>query len=184
MTPDDLEATKYLSAVRSALQRYRVPQHAEIVYDLRNHISEATGSGKSLTDVIAGLGPSDHLARAYAMELLINPPKDSRATAVVRFIKILSLVIAGGFFSLCITFTLAILGLSLLAAGLAFIVGGLLQSVGQHPWWINTGNLPPLAVVAIGPLTSLIGAGACWVLWRYVRMIARTLRKMLPAPVL
>jgi uncharacterized membrane protein len=184
MTSSDLAATRYLAELRNALQRYRVPQHEEILFDLKNHISEAMGSGKSLEAVIAAFGPPDLLARAYAMELLINPPKASKIAGAVRLVKILSLVVAGGFFSLCITFTLALLGLSLLAAGPALIVGGVLQSAGQHPWWINTGPLTPLAVIAIGLLASLIGAGVCWVLWRYVRMTARTLRKILPGPML
>jgi uncharacterized membrane protein len=170
-----------LGEFRSALQLYRVPQSEEIVFDVKNHISEAMGSGKSPADVIAALGLPDVLARAYAMELLLNPPKDSRATATVRLLKILSLVIAGGFLSLCITLTLAVLGLTLIASGPALVAGGVLQSMGEHPSWINMGPLSPLAVISIGPVVSIAGCGVCLILWRYAQMTARTLRKLLPA---
>ena len=182
MTQSDQTATRYLTQFQSALQRYRVPQAGEIVVDLENHISEALGSGKSLNEVIKALGPYDQLARGYALELLVNPPKDSQATAAVRFLRILGFVIAGSVLSLCIVFTLGLLGISLLAAGPALVVGGILQSMGEHPWWINTGNLPPLVVISIGPISSAAGWGICWVLWRYIRMTARTVRKVLPVP--
>lgn len=180
MTQSDQTTTRYLIQFQSALQRYRVPQAEEITADLQNHISEALGSGKALSDIITALGPYDQLARSYALELLVNHPKDSQATAAVRFLKIFSLVIAGSVLSLCIVFTLGSLGITLLAAGPSLVIGGILQSMGEHPWWIHTGNLPPLIVISIGPILSVAGWGVCWVLWRYVRMTARTARRILP----
>jgi uncharacterized membrane protein len=182
MTANDPTATRYLSQFRVCLERYRVPSPDEIVIDLGNHISEATGAGKPVAVVIAALGSPDKLARAYAIELLLNPPKESRTTAVMRVLRITGLLVAGGFFSLFIVFTLGLIGLALLATGPALIVGGVLQSLGDHPWWINTGNLSPLAVISLGPLALAVGAGICWILWRYIRMTARTMRKILPAP--
>jgi uncharacterized membrane protein len=180
MTQNDHMAVRYLSRFRIALQRYRVPHAEEIVDDLRNHISEAKTSDKSYAEIVAALGSPDKLARAYAVELLIDPPKDTPVATVIRFLKILSLIIAESFVSLCIAVTLGSFGISLLLAGPAMVIGGILEAVGAHPWWINTGNLPPLAVVALGPVTSAFGWGACWLLWRYVRMMSRRLRKVLP----
>lgn len=182
MTQGNQMTTHYLGQFQSALRRYRVPQEEEIVAELRNHISEALESGKPLEDIIKALGPCDQLARGYALELLVNPPKDYRATAVVRFLKILSLVIAGSVLSLFIVSTLGLLGGMLLAAGPSLVVGGILQAMGKQPWWIHTGSLPPLAVIAIGPVASLAGWVVCWILWRYVRMTARKVRKIMPMP--
>jgi uncharacterized membrane protein len=182
MTQSDQSATRYLIHFQSALQRYRVPQAEEIVADLQNHISEALSSGKSHSEVINALGPFDQLARSYAVELLVNFPRNTQVTLASRYLRIASFVIAGSVLSLGIVVTLGLVGVTLLAAGPSLVVGGILQWLGEHPWWINTGNLPPLAVISLGPIASVAGWGVCWVLWRYILMTARTVRRILPVP--
>ena len=183
MIPTEQIETLYLSQFRMALERYRVPNAAEITSDLMNHISEASSSGKPINDALNALGTPEQLARAYAIELLIGPPKHGRITGAFRALRILSLVIAGGFLSLCIVATLGFLGLSLVAAGPALIVGGILRWMGEHPWWITGDPLSPVEIELLGILSLVLGCGALWLLWGYVRVTVRTVRKLLPVSI-
>lgn len=182
MSPTDQATTLYLTQFQKALLRHRVPNAEEISTDLRNHVLEATDSGKPITDVIAALGSPDQLARAYAMELLLSPPENTRMAGGIRILKVLSLVVAGGFLSLCVVATLGFLGLSLVVAGPAMVVGGILRWMGAHPSWVTPGPLSPVEVMLLGIVVFAIGCSACWLLWGYVRVTARTIRKLLPAP--
>jgi len=183
MSSTDQTATLYLSRFQMALERYRVPNPAEITADLMNHISEASGSGKPINAALDALGTPDELARAYAMELLVTPPRPSRFAGVFRILRILSLVIAGGFLSFCIVATLGLVGLFLVVAGPAMVFGGILQWMGEHPWWISAGPLSPAQVALLGILMLILGCGALWLLWRYARVTVRTVRKLLPVPI-
>src|SRR5688572_29011515 len=66
---------RYMASFEAALQRHDLPEWKEIGADLRSHIAEAQGYGKPLDEVLAALGPADTLARAYAVELKINPDR-------------------------------------------------------------------------------------------------------------
>ena len=180
MSSAEPEVTIYLNEFRVALRRYRVPNSAEISADLSNHIAEAASSGKPIADVLRALGSPDELARAYAIELLVSPPEHSRIPDVFRVLKILSVVVGGGFLSLFIVVTLGLVGSALILGGSAMIVSAIFQQMGKHPWWFNLGPLSPETVALPGTLLFVVGAGALWLLWVYVRITARTARKLLP----
>ena len=180
MTQADPAIAQYMSRFEAALRRYGLPEWAEISSDLRSHIDEAESFGKPVADVIAALGPPDALARAYAVELLMAPPKNARATAVVRVLKIAGVVIAGSFISLIVAITLGGFGLSFLLAGVILFIGGGLKAAGVYLPFVSTGELPPLAVMALGPVALAVGWGICWLLWLYIRIAARALRGTLP----
>ena len=181
MSQEDPMIAQYMTRFQCALRRYSVPESAEIAADVRSHIAEALNYGKPLGAVVATLGPADTLARAYAVELLMHEPRDARLRFVGRVLKILGLVIAGSFLSLIMVVTLGGLGLCFLLAGMILIVGGGLEALGVHLAHVQTGGLPPFVTMALGPVAFAIGWGFCWLLWRYVRTAARTLRKALPA---
>lgn len=180
MTQGELAIAQYMSRFEEALRRYGVPAWAEIAGDLKSHIAEAEGYGKPIADVMTALGSPDALARAYAVELLMAPPRDARATAAARFIRISGVVIAGSFISLVVAITLGGFGLSFLLAGVILIIGGGLQAAGVYLPFVQTGGLPPLAVIALGPVALAVGWGMCCLLRLYIRMAARALRRTLP----
>jgi uncharacterized membrane protein len=169
-----------MSRFEAALRHYGVPEWPEIASDLKSHIAEAESYGKPPGDVLAALGPPDTLARAYAVELLMAPPQDARAIAVMRFLKIAGVVIAGSFVSLVVTIMLGGFGLSFLLAGVILIIGGGLEAAGVHLSFVSTGGLPALAVMGLGPVALALGWAMSWLLWLYVRLAARALRRTLP----
>ncbi len=64
---------RYLTCLESAINEYEFPERQEITDEIRNHIAEATAAGQGLAAVLETLGPADVLARAYAVELGLNP---------------------------------------------------------------------------------------------------------------
>ncbi len=64
---------RYLTCLESAINEYELAERQEITDEIRNHIAEATAAGQGLAAVLETLGPADVLARAYAVELGLNP---------------------------------------------------------------------------------------------------------------
>ena len=181
MTQAEPAITQFMGRFEAALRHYGLPEWPEIASDLKSHIAEAESHGKPLADVMAALGSPDTLARAYAVELLMAPPpQDARAIAVMRFLRIAGVVIAGSFISLVVAITLGGFGLSFLLAGAILIIDGGLEAAGVHLPFVSTGGLPPLAVMALGPVALALGWGMSWLLWIYIRLAARALRRTLP----
>jgi uncharacterized membrane protein len=172
---------QYMSRFESALRRYGLPDWQGIAADLRSHIAEAESYGKPLASVLEAIGPADPLARAYAVELLLeHPPQNARAKSIGRFIKIAGLVLAGSFISFVVVTVLASFGLSFLLSGVVLLAVGALEAAGVPLAHVSTGGLAPIAIIAMGPIMLALGWGACWLLWRYVRAAAQALRKVLP----
>ncbi|MES1158855.1 MAG: hypothetical protein ABUL42_03070 [Terricaulis silvestris] len=172
--------TQYMARFEAALGRFRLPEAREIAMDVRSHIAEAQGYGKSLDEVLATLGPADALARAYAVELLMDAPKNARGDKVMRFFQLLAIVIAGSFLSLIVATIFGGFGISFALAGMILIVGGGLEALGVHLAHVQTGGLPPLATMALGPVAFAIAWGCFWLLGLYVKAAARAVRRMLP----
>ncbi|HVY83596.1 MAG TPA: hypothetical protein VG943_00560 [Caulobacterales bacterium] len=182
MSPqEDPMVTHYMARFESALRRYGVPEAQEIALDVRSHIAEALGYGRPLDSVMSTLGQPDALARAYAVELLMHPPKDARVDAVMRFLRILALVIAGSFVSLIVATVLGAFGLSFLLAAIILLMGGVLEAFGVQLAHVHTGGLPPWAVIALSPVAGVVAWFFFWLLWLYVRAAARAVRRALPS---
>lgn len=171
---------RYMSRFEGTLKNYDLKEWSEIAIDLRSHINEAIGYGKPVDAVLEGLGPADTLARAYAVELLMQPPGDPRAKAATRFLKVAGLLIAGSFVTLIVATTLGSIGVSFILSGIVLIVIGGFEAAGVHLPHVRMGPLHPWGVIAIGPLMLVFGWGACWTLWAYLRFLARAVRKALP----
>ena len=81
---------RYLGSFAAAFDEFEASDRDEIVQELRNHIMEARASGTNLDSVLEALGPADALARAYAVELALNPrPADEvqRQTGVLAAMR-------------------------------------------------------------------------------------------------
>ena len=181
MSQEDAKIARYMAGFEAMLRKHRVPEAGEITTDVRGHIAEALSYGKPLDEIMTTLGPADALARAYAVELLMHAPKDSRGATALRVLAIIGLVIAGSLLSLVLVVALGGFGLSFLLAGMILIVCGGLEALGIHLAHVQTGGLAPWAVIALGPVALAIGWGFCWLLWLYVRAAAGAIRKALPA---
>jgi uncharacterized membrane protein len=73
MIPDHPIAVRYMNTLQQALGDLAPAERAEILTEIRNHISDATAAGAAIDDVLRALGPAEQLARGYRVELLLNP---------------------------------------------------------------------------------------------------------------
>jgi uncharacterized membrane protein len=178
---------RYMARFEAALRRHRAPEPAEIAADLRGHVGEAIQYGKSPESVLASLGPADALARAYALELLAEPPADRPAGVagrvglfVRRAVLILAVLAASGFVTMIVTVVLGMVGLAVALTGVAFLVIGAVELVGLHIPGTHLGPIPPLAAIGLAPVALAVGLAMLWALWRYARLLARLLIATLP----
>src|SRR5262245_65676752 len=72
MTQDHPVVKRDLTQFDQAMQEFDFPAREEVATEIRNHIAEARAAGKDLDAVLQSLGSADVLARAYAVELLLN----------------------------------------------------------------------------------------------------------------
>jgi hypothetical protein len=129
--------------------------------------------------VLRSLGPAETLARAYVVELLMNP-RTQRLKAAVRFLKLAGIVVAGGFATLFVVTMLGSIGITFTASGLVVFGLGLLETSGIHLPGVQLSGIPPAWVIAMGPPLTAIGLVAMVLLRTYIRFVARTMRKTLP----
>lgn len=171
---------RYISAFDAALQQYDLPERREIVSDVRSHIDEALQYGKPLDEVLQSLGPAEALARAYAVELKMNPKTNGAGQAIGRFFGVLGILSFSGLVSFIVVTTLGSIAISFFGSGLIVLVIGLIEATGVHLPYVQMAGIHPLLVAALGPVMMLVGYAAGWGVWRYMRAVASMLRKTLP----
>lgn len=169
---------RYMQSFESALRRYDLSEEKEIAADLRSHIDEALAYGKPLDDVLQAIGPADVLARAYAVELKLNP-RESSGKAVARILSVITILPATGLLSFIVVAGLGSLALGFLASAFAMIVIGAIEAIGVHLPHVQLAGVHPLLVVGMGLVTMLIGLVTGWALWLYVRAMVGMLRRLL-----
>jgi uncharacterized membrane protein len=168
----------YLAAFEAEARGFGLTEAQDIANDVRSHINEAVEYGKPLDDVLTALGTPKALARAYAVELLMEKPKAD--STVGRFAKLVALVAFGGMLTLIVVILLGSIGLTFTLSGILVFVLGLLEAAGVHLPHVQMDGLPPLIVAALGPAMFAIGWGALLLLWSYVRFAGRRLVRALP----
>jgi uncharacterized membrane protein len=171
---------RYMASFESSLQHYDLLEWREIASDLRNHIAEALEYGKPLDAVLEGLGGADVLARAYAVELKLNPRPDSRGRAIGSVLSVLGIVSASGIVSFIIVAGLGSIALGLFGSGFGMLIIGAIEAMGIHLPGVQLAGIHPLFIVALGPVIMLVGLAAGWGVWLYVRALIDVLRKALP----
>jgi hypothetical protein len=169
---------RYMTSFEAALQRHDLPEWREIGADLRSHIAEAQGYGKPLDQVMEALGPAETLARAYAVELKINP--DRRRSVVGGYLSVIGILAASGAVSFIAVTALGSIAIGLFGSGLGVLVIGLMEALGVHLPGVQLAGLNPLLVAALGPVLMLVGLLAGWALWLYVRALIGMLQRTLP----
>jgi uncharacterized membrane protein len=177
----DAAITRYLHDFALAARRRRLGEWREIAEDLRSHINEALDHGKPIEDVLAALGAPAALARAYAVELLMQRSLEEPGGALFRALRLVGAIAAGGVVTLIVAGALGVLGLTFLFSGIALFTIGLLAAGGVHLPNVRLGGLSPWLYVAAAPIVLGLGWAACWALWRYARAVARALTRTLPS---
>lgn len=171
----------YMARLEPALRKHGLTEANDIANDVRSHIDEAVGYGKSVEAVIAALGPPETLARAYAAELLIEKPRTGGG-GVGRFLQLAALIAAGGILTFVVVVTLGSLGLGFGFSGLTMIVIGAIEAAGIHLPNVQMAGVPPLVVAALGLVFLALAWAAFAGLGRYTRFIAGVWRGALPKP--
>jgi len=172
---------RYLTHLEGAIGELDPADRREVLQEIRNHIAEAAAAGKPIDVVLGALGPADALGRAYAIELLLHPPKNRRRPASDRWLRIVGLVVALSIPTLVAVTVLGSVGITFVASGVLVFVVGLLEMFRIHLPWVQTGRLPPVFFVVVGPVIAVIGLFALVGLRYYVRFVVRAVRSVRPA---
>jgi uncharacterized membrane protein len=168
-------AARYLDALRAGLGELSPVEREEIVGEIEVHLREALASGRDAEAAIAALGPADRLARAYALEALLNRRPGPR-----RWLLALAIVAAAGVPSVVVVPVLLAVGLALVFAGLVVWLAGLFAPFAPPHLVIE---IDPLAAVTIGPPLAAVGALCLGLLWLYARFLIDVVRRAArPAP--
>ena len=69
-------------------------------------------------------------------------------------------------------------GITFVASGVLVFVVGLLEMFRIHLPWVQTGRLPPVFFVVVGPVIAVIGLFALVGLRYYVRFVVRAVRSV------
>lgn len=180
MTDPHPVAERYLDQLARHLASLAAEDRQEVLQDIRSHLAEATAAGKPLDAVIASLGPAEELARAYSVELLMNPRRrrtgESRTS---RFLKIAGLVVIGSIPTLVIVVVLAAVGVAFSASGVAVLAAGVVAAAGELPPWLQM-DIPPIFAILLGPVMTAVGILALVGLVFYIKFVAFAVRAVLP----
>jgi uncharacterized membrane protein len=184
MTQEHPLVERYLSRLQDGLSLMPPADRDEVVRDIRSHIAEATAAGTPLESVLTTLGPAEALARAYAVELLLNPaPGRPPMSGFQRFFGLAGILALTSIPTLVIVVTLGAVGVSFIISGFAVLAAGFIDLLGISLPFIGdpVSDVHPAFAVAIGPVLVVLGAAALAGLWKYLRWLAQTVSKALPS---
>ncbi len=180
MTEPHPVVERYLARFTEALGDLAPAERTEVVQEIRSHLAEATAAGRSLESAIESLGPASALARAYEVELLVNPRTPVKTLSRLdRFLRIAGLVAVGSIPTITIVAVLGALGGSFIFAGIAVFAAGVMGVAGALPPWVRM-DVHPAVAVLLGPCMVVTGIVAVYGLVRYIKLLARTVRAVLP----
>lgn len=180
MTEQNPRVHAYMSQFEAALRKHRLAEWSDISRDLHSHIAEAAEYGKPVDAILDSFGPPEALARAYAVELLMDTPAGSRGMGLGRFVRLLGLLAAGGIATFVVVVALGSIGISFALSGVMLIVIGAIETMGVHLPHVETNGLPPLLFVALGPVFLAVSWASFWALSKYAGFVAGVWRKTAP----
>jgi uncharacterized membrane protein len=170
---------RYMATLGASIRGIDSDERAAIEQEIRSHIAESTAAGKSLDAVLTALGPAEALARAYTVELLMNP-RDRRLTSVLAFLKLSATIVVGSFATLIVVAILGSIGVSLTASSVVVFAIGVLETSGIHLPGVELNGVPPEWVITLAAPFFAIGVVALVLLTKYIRFVGRAMRKTLP----
>lgn len=184
MTQEHPLVERYLSRLQDGLKLMPPADREEVVRDIRSHIAEATAAGTPLESVLTTLGPAEVLARAYAVELVLNPaPGRPPMSGFQRFFALAGILALTSIPTLVIVVTLGAVGVSFVASGFVVFAAGIIDLLDISLPFIEDpiSDVHPAFAVAIGPVLIVLGAAALTGLSKYLRWLARTVSRTLPS---
>ena len=184
MTQEHPLVERYLSRLQDGLTMMPPADRDEVVRDIRSHIAEATAAGTPLESVLTTLGPAEVLARAYAVELVLNPgPGRPPMSGFQRFFALAGILALTSLPTLVIVVTLGAIGISFIFSGFAVLAAGIIDALGISLPFIEdpVSDVHPDLAIAIGPVLVVLGAAALMGLSKYLRWLARTVSSALPS---
>lgn len=170
----------YLLKFGAALRRMKVAGAREIVVDVKGHIAEAMETGRSLEQALTALGPPEALARAYAVELALSNPR-ARPAGLLSVARIALLLAGASVISAIVAPSLALLAFTFLATGLLSFVFAAIELLIVDLPFIQNSHFSPIEALAASIPIFAVGCLFAWLLWRYLRYLVRSLRRMIPA---
>jgi uncharacterized membrane protein len=182
--PEHPLVERYLSRLQQGLTSMPPTDREEVVRDIRSHIAEAVAAGSTLDSVLTTLGPAEALARAYAVELVLNPaPGRPAMSPPERFFALAGILVLTSIPTLVVVVTLGAVGISFIASGFAVFAAGIVDAAGISLPFVDgpLTDVHPAIAIAIGPVLFVLGVVSLWGLSKYLRWMARTVRKALPS---
>ncbi len=176
MTQEHPVVRRYMTHFEQAMEEFDFPAREEVTHEIRNHIAEACAAGKELDAVLQSLGPADALARAYAVEILLNRRANRRVQRLFGSLRIAGLVALTSFATFMIVGVLGMIGIGFVPIGLAIILIGVLEQVGIHLPGVQMNGVAPVWAMALGLVPCLVGFVALFGLRFYIRWVIRTVR--------
>ena len=165
---------RYLEQLAAALERTRMPagESDAIRREIESHLAEAVSSGATLTEMLERLGSAEDLARAYAVELALNPRPKPEASSWQRLLAVAlrgAATVASGL----LVAVMGAVAVSFAASGVVAVLIGLIAPFLPSDWMDPTlrAGLPQLVVVLMG--FGLLAVGVVSI--RIVRLNARFL---------
>ena len=178
---DELVIERYLTTLRQALRQLHVSDANEVAGEIQNHIAEARSAGKSASAVLKALGSPNKLARAYAVELLLKRDEGARPAGVERQFRLALVLAVGSVVTLVVSGALGIGGFGLAAIGFLMFMVALLQTMHVTVPGVHLGGITPYWAMIVGPTLLVSGLVALALLWLYIRVVSRTVTRLLPA---
>lgn len=165
---------EYLRRFDSALARLGVPDHVELVAEIRSHIAEGERAGLSLQAILERLGPPDRLARGYAVTSMVSSSQPRSPRQLVRAAAMLATMSLS---SLIVVPMLLVMSVGFVVSGVLAVLAGV-AGLGLGPETLRispptyAGAMAAIAVgIAVIGVSILAGLG----LRAYVSWAARAL---------
>ena len=153
-------------------------ERREIRQEIESHLIESLRAGTALSDAITRLGPAADLAKAYCLELTLNPRQSAVASPGQWIVA--ALVRAGALLaSTLLTIVMGSLSLGLLVAGVVAVLGGIVAPFLPSSWLDPTlrAGLPQLVVIVLGVILLAVGIPFSRLARVNLRFLIKTLRK-------
>src|SRR6185436_10296040 len=119
--------------------------------------------------VLAALGSAEDLARAYAVEMTLNPRGERKPSFVLRALRLASIFVVGSLVTMIVVTVLGSIGITFALSGAAVAVFAAIETAGVHVPFLQLGGLPPSVAILIGIAIFILGVGALYALRNYMR---------------